>query len=164
MLIRLWHSLRSVKLEKNTIIFPNVNLLRYPKNIILGEDVVIKSGAHICPCNKNSEIYIGKRTTVGFYTFIYSSKKIFIGSDCMIAPFVYIVDSNHGNEKGLEMNLQENISEEIGIGNNVWIGAKSVILPGVKIGDGAIIAAGSVVTKDVPSGQVVGGVPAKKLD
>lgn len=49
------------------------------------------------------------------------------------------------------------------IGKNVWIGSRSVILPGVTIGDGAIVAAGTVVTKDVPANTVVGGVPAKVI-
>jgi len=54
-----------------------------------------------------------------------------------------------------------NGTKETNIGNDVWIGAKSIILNGVKIGNGVIIAAGSVVTKDIPSYTIVGGVPAK---
>lgn len=49
------------------------------------------------------------------------------------------------------------------IGKNVWIGAHATILPGVKVGDGAIIAAGAVVTKDVTANTIVGGVPAKEI-
>ena len=52
---------------------------------------------------------------------------------------------------------------DIMVGNDVWIGRESVILPGVTIGDGAIVAAGAVVTRDVPAGMVVGGVPARIL-
>lgn len=79
----------------------------------------------------------------------------------MIAPFVYIVDSDHGINLGTPMNLQKNISRPILIGSDVWIGAHSIILSGVKIGDGAVIAAGSVINQDVPANTIVGGVPAK---
>jgi len=118
---------------------------------------------HICPCNKKAEVFIGSRTTVGFNTFIYASSKITIGKDCMIAPFVYIVDSDHGTDKKIFMNKQSNVSNPIQIGSDVWIGVRSVILSGVSIGDGAVIAAGSVVSKDVPPYAIVGGVPAKIL-
>ena len=82
----------------------------------------------------------------------------------MIAPFVYIVDSNHNSEINIKMNMQANISKPIVVGDDVWIGAKAVILSGVTIGSGAIISAGSVVNKDVEPNSIVGGVPAKLID
>lgn len=154
---------RGVNLAYDTVLFDRVELLRFPDRIRLGRQVVIKSGAQLCPCNSNARIDIGDRTTVGFYSFLYSSAHISIGNDCMIAPFVYIVDSDHGTERGQRMNLQPNHARPISIENDVWIGAQSVILPGVTIHDGAIIAAGAVVREDVPPYTIVGGVPAKPL-
>ena len=162
-IVNLWHRMRGVKLHADAVVYFNSNLLRYPKNISIGQGVVIKGGAHICPCNEKSTIDIGARTTVGFHTFIYSSSQISVGEDCMIAPYVYLVDSNHGISKDVPMNQQPNDSKPITIGNDVWIGAKTVILAGVSIGDGAVIAAGSVVTKNVDAYQIVGGVPAKVI-
>jgi len=81
----------------------------------------------------------------------------------MIAPFVYIVDSNHNSQPNINMNLQDNLSEQIIVGNDVWIGTKAVILAGVTIGDGAIISAGSLVNEDVMPNSIVGGVPARHL-
>ena len=78
-----------------------------------------------------------------------------IGKNTTIANNVVIVDHDH-NVSGIGF-----ISEPVTIGYNVWIGANSVILKGVQIGDGAIVAAGSVVTKNVPQNAIVGGVPAK---
>lgn len=138
-----------------------VEFLRYRKNILLADFVAIKEGAKLCTCNKLATIKVGKNTTIGYYTFIFASEKIEIGDDCMIAPFVYIVDSNHGTSKELPMNLQENDVKPIKIGNDVWIGANAIILKGVNIGDGAIISAGSVVTKNVDEYDIVGGIPAK---
>jgi len=160
---RLWHRLRGANLEPGVTLFSRVHLLRYPQNIRIGADAVIKSGAHICPCNDKADISIGARTTIGFHTFIYASSNIKIGEDCMIAPFVYIVDSDHGTRAGIPMNRQPNISRPIRIGNDVWIGAQALVLSGVTIADGAIIAAGSVVREDVPSNTIVGGVPAKVI-
>ena len=81
----------------------------------------------------------------------------------MIAPFVYIVDSSHGTKLDSTMNSQPNKTSPIIIEDDVWIGANSTILPGVKIGKGSIVAAGSVVTTDVPENNLYGGVPAKFL-
>ena len=161
-LLSIIHQLRGVKLGSKTTIYFSARLLRYPKNITISSNAIIKSGAHLCPCNSNAKISIGENTTIGFHTFIYSSSNIIIGSNCMIAPFVYIVDSNHAIKKDTLLNLQENKSDPIILGNDVWIGAHSVILPGVKIGDGAIIAAGSVVNSDVEPFEIVAGVPVQK--
>lgn len=83
-------------------------------------------------------------------------KEITIGEDVKISEDVLIRDSdNHTIVGGRDK------TAPIHIGNHVWIGAKAAILKGVTIGDGAIVAAGAVVTKDVPQGALVGGVPAK---
>jgi len=156
---RLKQSFRLGKLGKNVFIDKNVCLLRFPKNIYINDDVFLKSGANICACNSSAKIYIGSRTTIGFYTFIYASEKITIGNDCSIAPFVYIVDSDHKTKRSLKLNQQSNITSKITIGDDVWIGTGSKILKGVNIGNGAIISAGSVVNKDVEPYSIVGGIP-----
>lgn len=140
-----------------------VRLLRFPKGICLADDVVIKQGAQICVCNKHARISVGARTTIGHYTFIYSSEGIDIGRDCMIAPFVYIVDSDHAMERDRPMNQQPNRTNPVHIGDDVWIGTGARILAGVTIGTGAVIAAGAVVDNDVTPYTVVGGIPARML-
>lgn len=90
---------------------------------------------------------------------IVCAKNIEIGNDVAIARDVIIrdtdaheiIDENHQKEK------------EVKIGNHVWIGTRAIIMKGVKIGDGAVIAAGAVVTKDVPANCIVAGVPAKVI-
>jgi len=159
-----YYKYKGANIEKNTIIKFKARLLRYFNNISIGSDVIIKEYAEICCCNKYANISIGKNTSIGNYTFIYASKSIEIGDDCMIAPFCYLVDSNHGTSSITKMNRQENITNPIKIGNDVWIGAKSIILPGIKIGNGVVIAGGAVVTSDLDSMGIYGGVPAKKLN
>ncbi|MDD4735950.1 MAG: acyltransferase [Kiritimatiellae bacterium] len=145
------------------IIDRSARLLRYPSLITLGDNVIIKSGSHVCPCNEKAFVRIGANTTIGFNTLIYASSGIDIGEDCMIAPFVHLVDSDHGIERSQKMNQQPNQTTPIRIGSDVWVGAHAVILRGVTIGDGAIIAASAVVRKDVKPYDIVGGVPAKVI-
>jgi acetyltransferase-like isoleucine patch superfamily enzyme len=140
-----------------------VRFLRFPRNIQIEKNVVIKEGVRICPCNIDAKIKIGKNTTIGYHTFIFGSHSIEIGDDCLIAPFVYIVDSNHQIKKGMKINEQPNESAPILIGNDVWISSNVTILKGVKIGDGAVIGANSLVNQDIPEYAIFAGTPAKMI-
>lgn len=106
----------------------------------------------------------GKHTTIGKNVFINHGCSfldlggITIEDDVLIGPQVKIVTENHpvdpGNRKSLDV-------KSVHIGKNVWLGAGAIILPGVTVGENSIVAAGAVVTKDVPANTIVGGVPAK---
>lgn len=148
---------------KRVIIEKNVTLLRFLCNIRIEDDVILKEGTRICSCNEKAKISIGEKTTIGYHTHIFASEEISIGNDCLIAPFVYIVDSDHGIIKGKKINEQSNNTSPISIGNDVWIATHSIILKGVSIGDGSIIAANSVVIHDIPPNSIFGGSPAKKI-
>jgi len=150
-------------LGKRVWIDNNVKFMRYPSNIYIDTDVIVKEGVRICSCNEKAKISIGARTTLGYNTFIFSSDSIQIGEDCLIAPFVYIVDSNHGIEKSKKINAQENLTSRVKIGNDVWIASNVTVLKGVVISDGAVIAANSVVNSDVGSYEIWGGTPARKI-
>ena len=154
---------KGVKVGRRVSFFSSVKIERWPENVTLDDDVVVKSSAHLCACNSNASISVGSRSTIGFHTFVYASERIVIGKDCMVSSFVYIVDSEHGTGIGEPMNVQNQVTDPVSIGNDVWIGAHSVILKGVTIGDGAVIGAGSVVTRDVQSNTIVGGVPATRI-
>lgn len=151
------------KLGERVFVEKNVSFMRFPKNIYIEDMVVVKEGAKLCPCNKDAIISIGKNTTIGYHNFIFASEKIEIGEDCLIAPFVYIVDSNHSISRKQLINEQPNQTARIIIGKDVWIASNVTILKGVTIGNGAVIAANSVVNKDVPQYEIWGGTPAKKI-
>lgn len=107
----------------------------------------------------SSKIKLGNNSGIGDNCYIQG--KVTIGCDVMMAPNVALIAANHNYTRtDIPMNLQGEIEKEIVIENDVWIGYGAIILPGVNIGQGAVIAAGSVVTKDVPSYSVVAGVPA----
>lgn len=116
--------------------------------------------------NRNADIYIGKNAILELGSGYIMDKlslqclhNIKIGNNVMISREVVIRDSDSHEI----LNHNHNPTQAIVIGNNVWIGMRAVILKGVTIGDGSIVAAGAVVTKDVPAKTLVGGVPAKVI-
>ncbi len=105
---------------------------------------------------------IGDRVFVGRGCEFNICKHLTIGDDSLIASDVKIIDHDHGKSLDSLISRQPAIESPIRIGRDVWIGVNSVILKGVSIGDGAIIGAGSVVTRSVPAGEIWCGVPARK--
>jgi acetyltransferase-like isoleucine patch superfamily enzyme len=142
-----------------------------PENVSISgiKNITIGPFFRVCPDVKlfsveNGLIKIGANFFANYNCFIHSKKSIIqIGDNCLLGPDVLIINSNHAINKDQLIREQTDICSPIIIGNDVWIGAKSVILPGITIGNGAVIAAGSIVTKDVESYTVVGGIPAKKI-
>lgn len=85
-----------------------------------------------------------------------------IGNNVMMGPDVTILTHTHNIERtDIPMGRQGATVKEVSVGNDVWIGMRSIIMPGVRIGNGVVIGAGAVVTKDVPDFAIVGGVPAR---
>lgn len=109
-------------------------------------------------------IYLGNNVRITIFCCIWAEKnsKIIIGNNVLMGPGVKIFCGNHGTKlNNIPMVYQQRQEKDIKIGNDVWIGANSVILSGTIINDGAIVAAGSVITKEVPANAIVGGTPAK---
>lgn len=108
----------------------------------------------------------GKNITIGNHVFFNSGCKfqdqggITIDDGALLGHNVVLATLNHCMIPEQRANLEP---APIHIGKNVWIGANAMVLPGVTIGDGAVIAAGAIVTKDVPANTIVGGIPAKKI-
>lgn len=107
-------------------------------------------------CGKN--IHIGSHVFINMGCKFQDQGGIFIGDGALIGHNVVLATLNHAMSPKDRGSM---IPSPIHIGNHVWIGSNATILPGVTIGDGAIVAAGTVVTKDVPENTIVGGVPAK---
>lgn len=107
-------------------------------------------------------VHMGDNVYANFNFTLVDDGDIFIGDNCMFGPNVTIATAGHPilPELRLDM-LQYNIS--VHIGKNVWIGAGSVIIPGVNIGDNTVIGAGSVVTKDIPANVVAVGNPCRVM-
>ena len=106
-------------------------------------------------CGKN--IHIGKRFFINMGCKFQDQGGIYIGDGTLIGHNVVLATLNHAKSPSERSSM---IPAPIHIGKDVWIGSNATVLPGVTIGDGAIIAAGAVVTKNVPERTIVGGVPA----
>lgn len=161
----MWNLVSLVRFRKHHSVFFELGayLYRNHKRVYLGHNVYLKRNSIVGCANLNAEVAIGENTTVGFSTIIISSLKINIGSNCMIAPHVYIVDSNHGMAHDKPFNQQANHTDPVVIEDNVWIGTHSVILPGVLIKSGVIVGANSTVTSSLLERGVYGGTPAKRI-
>jgi len=126
----------------------------------LGEHSVIES--YCCINNAVGDITIGDHTRIGIHNTIIGP--VSIGSHVNLAQGIVVTALNHNfNDCSLYIDQQGITTRSVVIGDDVWIGANAVILPGVTIGSHSVIAAGAVVTKDVPDNTIVGGVPAKVI-
>jgi acetyltransferase-like isoleucine patch superfamily enzyme len=124
--------------------------------IVIGKNSTLHTGIRVFD---PSNIKVGEGTIIGYASFIDGRDKVVIGDHTDIASEVMIYSSEHD----LSKETFEAISGPVKIGDYVFIGPRAIILPGITIGDGAVVAAGAVVTKDVEPFTIVGGVPAKLI-
>ncbi len=107
---------------------------------------------------------IGSGNYLNKHVKIVCFEKIEIGDNCIIADSVHIYDHDHRFDNILKLTKEQGYKNApVKIGNNVWISAKATVLKGVTIGDGAIIGANAVVTKDVPANAIAAGNPARTI-
>jgi maltose O-acetyltransferase len=125
----------------------------------LGEGTTIRPPFH---CDYGYLIKIGRESFVNYGCIFLDVGLITIGDNCQIGPAVQIYTADHPRDPELRRSGLES-ARPVTIGNNVWIGGGTIILPGRTIGDDAIIGAGSVVTRDVPAGATVAGNPARSI-
>lgn len=124
---------------------------------MVAENCQFYSGVRI-EIGPNGVLSVGNGTYINRNTLIVADERVTIGRDCKISWDVVIMDTDQH-----ALNSTEIINKPVVIEDGVWIGCRCIVLKGVTIGEGAIIAAGSVVTKDVPPYTIRGGIPARHL-
>ena len=163
--------------------------LRFASNIRLGHGVYLDQGSYLHACDHgidigdetivmhgailhvynfrnlpNAGIKIGRNSLIGEYCVVRGQGGVTIGDRVYTSPFTQIIAVNHKFDDPNRPMVEQGITAEgIVIEDDVWIGASAIITDGVRIGKGSVIAAGAVVTKDVPPHTVVGGIPAKPI-
>ncbi len=109
-------------------------------------------------------VYVGKNSHINHLCCVWAGEnsKIVLGDNLLMGPGVAIFSTNHGMVKGQPMTFQERREASVVIGDDVWLGAHSVITAGTRIANGVVVAAGAVVTRSIDQeGVIVGGIPAK---
>jgi serine acetyltransferase len=135
--------------------------VNFPRQLTLGCRSTFEAGVVVRLVGDSAHLVAADQVFVGCGTMFDLSCKLTIGQGTLIAPGCFIIDHNHGTRADARIWSQPCISGPVGIGSDVWLGARAIVLPGVHIGDGAVVAAGSVVTRDVAPMTVVAGVPAR---
>jgi acetyltransferase-like isoleucine patch superfamily enzyme len=135
------HGTRRVRLGRGLFLYPGLYWETQGAGTIeIGDGVVLSRGVHL----------------VAF-------AGVTIGAGSMIGEYTSVRDANHRHGSGEPLRDAGHVAAPVRIGKRVWIGRGAAILAGVTIGDSAVVAANAVVTRDVPAGAVVGGVPARPL-
>jgi acetyltransferase-like isoleucine patch superfamily enzyme len=169
-----WISCRFNSFGRNSILKPPVNYLLGAKYISVGENVTIGKNVTLTAWNHylnqtfTPKITIGNGSSIGDDSHITSINEIIIGNNVRTGKKILITDNSHGASKLELLNTAPNkrplhSKGAVIIEDNVWIGEKASIMPGVHINKGSIIAANSVVTKDIPPYCLAAGIPAKVI-
>lgn len=159
---------RKIKLGDNVILDDNLLIDAKGEDnegITLNDEVFIGRNS-ILSC-KGGDIILDDRANLGANCYIFSSNRVKIGKDVIVAAYTYFVGGgNYSLEKlDVPINMQYDFEGKGGVEicDNVWVGAHCVVLDGVKVGNGSVIAAGAIVSKSVEEMSIIGGVPAKVL-
>lgn len=152
--LRLGNQVYVSALSKNGIQFgDNVSIGAYSR-------VIVSSSLN----NIGNQIIIGNNVGIGEFAYLGGAGGLEIGDECIIGQYLSCHPENHNYDNiSLSIRHQGVSRKGIKVGKNCWIGSKVTILDGVEIGNGSVVAAGSVVTKSFPENSIIGGVPAKLL-
>ncbi len=164
--LRLRSSLQrnGVFLASNATIIAKMGSFSFNRGCSIGSYSIIDVCNAPSPQTNEAHLFLGTHVYIGDHCNIRAAgANIHIGSNSMIANGVTIIGSNHRTDIGILLRLQPWDMERSGvtIGEDCWIGAGAIILPGATIGDGVVVAAGAVVRGNIPTGSIVAGVPAR---
>lgn len=152
----------TLQLGENVLIGENVRIYCSPgAKLRIGDNVDICESSRIFVF-ENAELSL--LSGMGVYNYIHCTKKIRIGKNVMLGGYVSIIDSNHRFGDRTKPIAEQGIeSKEISIGDDIWLGIHTTILPGAHLQSGTVVGAGAVVTKSFPKDSIIGGVPAKLI-
>ena len=165
------------------VVLRHAKKIRIGRNVVIDDNVMLDAKGHgnegitlkdevfigrntILSC-KGGDIILEERANFGFNCYVFSSNRVIIGRDTLVAAYCYIVGGGNYllTNRDVPINQQADFEGKGGITlqGNIWLGSHCVILDGVTIGHGAVVAAGSMVNKDVEEMAIVGGTPARVL-
>ena len=134
-----------------------------PARMVLGYRVTLEQDVYLKCVAPAARLSIGSWSFLGNGVEIDCQDTIEIGAHVLLSPGCFVTDHNHGILSGKRIDQQPCTASTVVIEDDVWLGAKSIVLPGVTLGKGAVVAAGSVVNKDVQPYAIVAGIPAREI-
>jgi serine acetyltransferase len=161
---KLCYSIKGMKIGKR-VSMGNISVT-WPHQVLLKDDCILEHNVffkYSSYWKPGQSIIIGERVFIGNHCEFNISKRIQIGNDANIASGCKFIDHDHGIKLGALIGGQECVEGDIIIGEGVWLGFNVIVLKNVTIGNGAVVAAGAVVTKSIPANEIWAGVPAKKI-
>lgn len=161
---KLWWRAQGLAIGRTTL--PRCSF-SWPHKVRIGDDCRLEEDIafrHDGIWSAGTSIMIGDRVFLGRGVEFNVCERVSIGADALIGAGCKFIDHDHGYaDPGVPMAMQPCPSAAIAVEEDAWLGANVIVLKGVRIGRGAIVAAGAVVTRSVPPGEIWGGVPAKKI-
>ena len=153
---------RGARVGAKVAVGPRCSIDR-PFCLELGNRVLLEADVYLKIVAGDAALRLGDHVFVGRGVEFDVMSSVSVGHHSLIAPRCFITDHVHGIRPDLRINQQPCEAQPVAIGSDVWLGAGTVVLPGVTIGDGAVVGANSVVTSDVTPYTVVAGAPARFL-
>ena len=141
--------------------FHNYSHVAQVRRAHIGPGVALAPNASL---RGGERITIGAGAHVGAYCSLWAGDttgRITLGAKALLGPEVFITASNYRTAPGTPVMDQERLEADVVIGDDVWLGARVIVLPGVTVGDGCVVGAGSVVTRDLEPGSIAVGSPAR---
>lgn len=154
--------LRGMRVAAKVTVGAHLHVWR-PWCVSIGTRTQIEQNVYLKVVEDRARVDIGEFVFIGAGSELDVAESLAIGSHTLLAPGVFITDHTHNAARGTLVDEQGNRHAKVTIGSDVWLGAHSVVMHGVTIGDGAIVGAGAVVTKDVAPYAIVAGVPARVI-
>ncbi|OKS85137.1 acyltransferase [Mucilaginibacter polytrichastri] len=161
---KLWYHMQGMYVGHNTYL-PSIKIT-WPHQVVIGDNCSLEQGIYFKfdgIWKQGPSIIIKNNVFIGAGCEFNIRKEIVIGDNSLIASGCKFIDHDHGTSLSSPMHKQQGPEKAILIGNDVWLGCNVVVLKGVEIADGVIVAAGAVVTKDIPPYEIWAGIPAKKI-
>jgi acetyltransferase-like isoleucine patch superfamily enzyme len=157
-----WWRMRGAQLGGKSRIGGNCTIMR-PWRLVTGERVQLEGQVYLKITSDEASIRLGNEVFIGYGSELDVLNNLILGNHVLIAPGCFITDHHHKHKAHDRIAAQGCESAPVVIEDDVWLGANAVVLPGTRIGKGAIVGAGAVVTHDVAAMSIVAGVPARVI-
>ena len=156
------HRLSGADIGPKCLFGPRVRF-DHPRQVHIGRRAQLEADVWLKLVSPSARVSVGDYAFLGRGVEVDAAERVTLGAHVLVAPGVFITDHDHNIGPQGRIDEQGCTSRPVVIGDDVWLGVRAIILPGVTIGSGAVVGAGAVVREDVPPRTIVAGVPARRI-